>query len=108
MEEVEAIAVENGVLLALEINLMDVIVQSYSLFVVQSVQKEIYGALGHIIQGTFSAFSVFRSWKIQHLKRESNRATHEFAQLARTSKVSQIWKGMDPPCIQFLLRQESL
>ena len=109
VEEVKAIALENGVLLALEMNLTDVIVESDSLSVVQSVQrKEIYGALGHIIQGTLSAFSVFRSWKIQHLKKESNRAAHELAQLARASGVSQIWKGMDPPCIQFLLRQERL
>ena len=75
VEEVEAIALENGVLLALEMNLTDVNVESDSLSVVQSVQKkEIYGALGHIIQGTLSALSVFRSWRIQHLKRESNRA----------------------------------
>ena len=55
MEEVEAIALENGVLLAQEMNLMDIIVESDSLSVVQSIQKEIYGALGHIIQGTLSA-----------------------------------------------------
>ena len=109
VEEVEAIALENGVLLALEMNLTDVIVESDSLLVVQYVQKkEIYGALSHIIQGMLSALSVFRSWRIQLLKRESNRAAHELAQLARASEVSQIWKGMDPPCIQFLLRQEHL
>ena len=107
MEEVEAIALENGVLLALEMNLTDVIIESDSLSVVQSVQKKkIYGALGHIIQGTLSALSTFRSWKIQRLKRESNRAAHELAHLARASGVTQIWKGMDLPCIQFLLRQE--
>ena len=106
MEEVEAIALENGVLLAQEMNLMDIIVESDWLSVVQSVQKEIYGALGHIIQGTLSALSTFRSSKIQRLKRESNRAAHELAHLARASGVTQIWKGMDLPCIQFLLRQE--
>ena len=63
MEEVEAIALENGILLAQEMNLMDIIVESDSLSVVQSIQKEIYGALGHIIQGTLSALSTFRSWK---------------------------------------------
>ena len=109
VEEVEDIALENGVLLALEMNLTDVIVESDSLSVVQSVQKkEIYVALGHIIQGTLSALSIFRSWRIQHLKRESNSVAHELSQLARASGVTQIWKGMDPPCIQFLLRQERL
>ena len=104
MEEVEAIALENGVLPTQEMNLTDIIVESDSLSVVQSIQKEIYGALGHIIQGTLSALSTFRSWKIQRLKRESNRAAHELAHLARASGVTQIWKGMDLPCIQFLLR----
>jgi len=65
MEEVEAIALENGVLLAKEMNLTNIIVESNSFSVVQYVQKkEINGALGHIIQGTLSALSAFCSWKI--------------------------------------------
>ena len=109
MEEVEAIALENGVLLGQEMNLMDIIVEFDSLSVVHSVQKkEINGVFGHIIQGTLLALSTFRSWKIQHLKRKSNKVAHELAHLARPSGGSQIWKGMDPPCIQFLLRQECL
>ena len=54
VEEVKAIALENGVHLALEMNLTDVIVESDSLSVVQSVQKkEIYGALVQSVQISF-------------------------------------------------------
>ncbi|XP_075675173.1 uncharacterized protein LOC142644441 [Castanea sativa] len=108
VEEVEAIALECGVLLAQELNLTDIIVESDALSMQFVQKKELNGNIGHILQGVLSALSDFRSWKIQHLKRESNRAAHELAQLARASGESQIWKGMNPPCIQNLLRQECI
>lgn len=102
VDEVEAIAVDNGVLLTQELNLMDIIVELDSLSIVQSFKnREIKGVLGHIIQGTHQTLSAFRYWDFQHLKRESNRAAHELAHLARVSGVSQFWKGIDPPCIKF-------
>lgn len=40
VEEVEAIALENGVLLAQEMNLTDIIVESDALSIVQSIQRK--------------------------------------------------------------------
>ena len=39
---------------------------------------------------TLSSLSSFSSWKIKHMKRDYNRASHELAQYARQKEVSQI------------------
>lgn len=90
VEKVEGKALEYGVLLTQDLNISHIIIESDALSIVQALlSKQTNGVIGHLIQGILSALAVFHSWKIQHLKREFNRAAHEFAQLARYSGATQ-------------------
>ena len=74
------LVVEAGVLLAKELGLQQVIVESDFLLVVQSIlAKEVNGETGHIVQGILSNLDCFSSWQIRHVKRDFNRVAHELA-----------------------------
>ena len=82
MEEVEALAIECGLLLAKdkEQKLSQIILESDVLTTVTSVTTaETSGCLGHVYQGIYSLLSSFSSWKIKHVKRNYNRTAHELA-----------------------------
>ena len=100
----EAFAVEEGIRLAKEMELQRIIVESDSCEVVDVInESSCNGEFGMVIQGSLELLRFFRSWKMQHLKRDYNRATHELAQLAKSSGSSQQWKGIEPPVIQHVL-----
>ena len=89
-ETIEAFAVEEGILLAYERGLNQVVIESDSLSVVQAINtNSIMEELGSIIQGIIGFLRAFGSWNLKHLKREFNRATHELAQLAKVTGVTQ-------------------
>lgn len=91
VENTEALA-ENGILLACELMLPQVIFESNSLVVVQVMNsRSFYGTVGLIIQGAHSLLSQFRSWKVNHLKKDYNKVAHELAQYARNSVTTQTW-----------------
>ncbi|XP_030940050.1 uncharacterized protein LOC115964974 [Quercus lobata] len=71
----EALALQDGVLLALELGISHAIVV-------------LGGDLGHIMQNIKNISSSFSWCSFQHLKRSGNRATHELARVARIFGVS--------------------
>ena len=80
VEEVEALAIECGLLLAREQKLPQIIVEYDALKAVQSITAaKTNGSLGHVYQGILNLLSSFSSWRIKHVKREYNRAAHELA-----------------------------
>ena len=100
----EAFAVEEGILLARERGLNQVVIELDSLLVVQAINTNSnMGELGSIIQGIIGFLRTFGSWNSKHLKREFNRAAHELAQLAKVAGAIQSWEGIDPPLLQSLL-----
>ena len=100
----EAFVVDEGIRLAMEMELQRIIVESDSCGVVDAINKSsCNGEFGMVIQGSLELLRSFRSWKMRHLKRDYNRAAHELAQLAKTSGSSQHWKGIEPPVIQHVL-----
>ena len=100
MEEVEALAMECGLLLAKEQKLFQIILESDALTAVTSViAAETSGCLGHVYQGIRSLLSSFSSWKMKHVKRDYNRAAHELAQYVRQKEESYVWKGVCPPML---------
>ena len=79
-ETIEAFAVEEGILLARERGLNQVVIELDSLLVVQAINTNSnMGELGSIIQGIIGFLRTFGSWNSKHLKREFNRAAHELA-----------------------------
>lgn len=106
-ESVEAIALEQGILFALEMNISRAAFEFDALTIVESLNaKETGGPLGHILHGILGLLSSFTSWTLWHLKRDHNRAAHDLAQLSRTTGSTQVWKGVTPPVLQYLLHQE--
>ena len=87
----EAIALENGIILAHEMNIPLVMLELDSLSTVQSVNaKKNDGPLGHIFSGIYSSLLQFSRWSLQHLKRDRNRVAHDLAQLAKASGSTQV------------------
>ena len=76
-EVTEAFAVEERVVLAYELKLLNVILESDSTAVVQAlVSKSCFGDIGPIIQGSLAMLGSFSSYTARHLKRDYNRAAH--------------------------------
>ncbi|KAK9991321.1 hypothetical protein SO802_026306 [Lithocarpus litseifolius] len=89
VSEVEALAVESGILLARDMNLTQIIVETDALSIVNSINENfIEGSIGHLIQGILALLNSFSSWKVIHVKWDHNRAAHEAAHLARRSEDS--------------------
>ena len=83
-DAVETIALENDIILAHEMNISCVVIESDSLSTMQLViAKKIGGPLGHIFCGIHSSLLQFSSWSLYHLKWDHNRVAHELAQLAK-------------------------
>ena len=70
-EGTEILAVENGVLLAKELELSQIYIELDALMVVQDIQAgNTNGSLGHLHQGINCILETFNCWKIQQLRRE--------------------------------------
>ncbi|KAK9985835.1 hypothetical protein SO802_030786 [Lithocarpus litseifolius] len=107
--ETEALAVECGVLLARDMELSHIIIESDALAAIQGIlAAETEGSLGHVYQGILSILSSFSSWSIKHVKRDYNRVAHELAQFARKNETSQVWKGSSFPIVQQLVQAECM
>ena len=97
-EWTEFLALEQGVLLAQELNLTHVIFESDASSVILAVsQGKNGGSMGHFVQSIRSTRSYFSCFLFQHMKRDYNRVAHKLAQVAKCNQVSNLWKGVIPP-----------
>ena len=82
IEEVEALAMEAGILLAQDMKLSQIIVESDAISIVNSVNENFMeGSIGYLFQGILALLSSFTSWKVNHVNRDYNRVAHELAHL---------------------------
>ena len=103
----EALAMQDGVLLAREMEVSHAIFESDTLSIFQAINGGIHGGeLGHIIKNIREVAALFSWCSFKHLKREGNRVTHELAKVARNSGVSQVWKMSFPSLIEHLLIED--
>ena len=90
METIEALAIEAGILLAAEMKLPQVLIESDSLIVIQAMNSgSCHGIIGPVILGILNLLNQFRSWKVLHLKRDYNKVAHELAQYVSKAGMSQ-------------------
>ena len=109
VEEVEGLAMECGLLLAKELMLSQVILESDSMAAVSGVlDGNIGGCVGHIYQGICSVLASFSSWKVNHVRRDYNKAAHSLAQFARLQETSQVWLGVCPPMLAEMFHSDCM
>ena len=102
-------ALEQGVLLAQELQLPRVIVESDSSNVIQAIQEKATGSSsGHIIQRILQTCESFESCFFKHLSRNFNTVAHELAQHARRSGSQHLWKGVMPPVVAASLQSDMM
>ena len=103
--EVEALVMEAGILLARNMKISQVIIESDVVSTVSDITaKFVDGSLGHLYQGILALLSSFSSWKIKHLKREYNKVAHKLAHIARVNEASQVWVGDYPSVLLELIQ----
>ncbi|XP_023886638.1 uncharacterized protein LOC111998774 [Quercus suber] len=104
-EWTEFFALEQGVLLAQNLAIPNVIFESNAAFVIQAVLHDHCGnEIGHLIQGIQSAKSSFSSCSFRHVKRVYNRVAHGLAQFAKWNNTSYVWKDVYPLFLQHLIQ----
>lgn len=107
--KVEAIAVEIGILLAQDMKILQVFIESNAKSTVNNINERFTGrSLDNLYQGILSLLNCFTSWKIKHVKRKYNKAAHELARLARNEEASQVWVGVSPPIVQEVIQADCI
>ena len=76
----ETFVVDEGIQLAMEMELQRIIMESNSVGVAEVInESNCSGEFGMVIQGSLQLLQFFRGWEVRHLKRDYNRAVHELA-----------------------------
>ena len=99
--EAEVKAVEEGVLLAWDLGLKNVVVEGDSLAVTQALNGVVSPAISiqKVSEGILWWLKKFDNWKILHTRRSSNSAAHVMAKEAKSILDSVIWVEDSPPAI---------
>ena len=105
----EVMTLEHGVLLAQEIQLSRIIIESDSLNAIQAIHDKATGSsYGHIVQGILQVSESFETCLFKHLSRNFNSVAHELAQLARRSRPQHVWIGVTPPCVTSFIQADMM
>nr|POF00754.1 putative ribonuclease h protein [Quercus suber] len=103
----EALAMQEGVLLATEMDVSHTMFEFDSLSIIQEINDGFHGGeLGHIIRNIRDVSATFTWCSFQHLKREGNRVAHELARVARNSGASQVWKRFFPSLVEHFMIED--
>lgn len=99
--EAEAKAMEEGILLAWDLGLKNIIVEGDSLVVVQALNGITAPAISFqkVIEGITWCLKRFDTWKISHSRRSSNTVAHLMAKEANSILENVIWVEDTPPPI---------
>ena len=108
VDGVKALAMEQGILLARELHLPRVILESDALTVIQALNDNSTGSeLGHILQGIQLVCESFEFCIFKHVSRDFNIVAHELAQLARSEESTCLWNGVPPPAVSMFVHSDS-
>ena len=107
-ELVEIMALLQGILLAQDLHLPRVILESDALVAIQAINNKYTGSSsGHLILEILHIRSSFESCSFQHISRDFNQVAHELAHYARRTGNSQLWRGVTPPFISLLIQLDA-
>ena len=101
------LALEQGVLLAQEMQLARVLFECDATNVINAVNDSATGTpFGHIIQDIIKAQSSFYFCSFRHLNRAFNSAAHELAAFASRNGSFQIWRNVTPPFLDAIVNAD--
>ena len=93
----------------MEMQIDQAIFESDALSIILALTAGASGSVfGQILENIREVSSTFSLCSFHHLKRDGNRAAHSLAKEAKSSGQSKIWKGISPPCILNILRDDLL
>ena len=100
--EMEAKAIEEGIIFARELSLKKVIMESDAQVVVKSLSKKSMApsSIIMVIEGAKMSLRGFDSWVVKHICRNKNSAAHIMAQNARFVSDVNVWVEDTPPVIE--------
>lgn len=105
----EAYALLQGVLFASKMQVLCAIFESDALSVIQALSSKCTGGeFSHILHDIKSVLHSITSYSFKHLKRIGNRAVHVLARDAKLLGLTQIWKGVTPPPILQIIRDDMM
>ncbi|XP_075645719.1 uncharacterized protein LOC142616838 [Castanea sativa] len=108
-ELVEVFAMEQGILLAQELQLPRVMFESDASNVINAINDFALGtSFGHIIQDIIQAQASFVFCTFRHLNRAYNYAAHELALFARRNDSHQRWIGVTPSFLVSIVQADML
>ena len=99
--EAKAMAVEEGVALAWDLELKDIIIESDALLVTNSLeyQSVMPSSIRKVVEGILEGLRKFNAWDVNHTHRSGNIAAHIMAKQAKFLNVCNIWVEDTPPSI---------
>ena len=107
MEETEAIAMEQGMILAKNLGFENTIFYGDSLQTIQAIEaKEVRSVIGHIVSSCLQILPCFQKARVRHISRDGNKIAHELAQLAKQSAEEQVWLSTIPVWVEDMARAE--
>ena len=104
-ELVEVIAIEQGTLLAQELQLPCVMFESDATIVINAINDSTFGTpFRHIIYDIIHAQASFEFCSFRHLNQAFNYAAHELAQFSHRNGSSHLWKGVTPSFLETIVQ----
>ena len=99
--EIEAKAVEEGVLLAWDLGLKEIIIETDAQQVAFSLRSHCVSlsSIRKIIEGIMLGLRCFKAWEVSHTCRSGNCAAHIMARQAKFLNECNIWVEETPPMI---------
>lgn len=110
------IAEAMGALFAVEfshdLGLQQFILEGDSKQVVQAITTNgaSWSRFGQVIEDIYVLLPIFRSWQVEHIKRDLNEVAHGLAKIAGNEGLASIWMEKIPHCIHdiVILEQSTL
>ena len=99
--EAEAKAIEEGVLLAWDLGLKDIIIENDAQLVTNSLGKQcvMLNFIRKVVERILADLRMFNAWDVNHTRRSGNNAAHILARQAKFLNVCNIWVEDTPPSI---------
>ena len=91
----EAKAMEEGMLLAWDLGLKEIIIECDSELVVKSLgeQSLLQNSIQKVIEGVKEGLKCFKAWRMTHTRKSGNTTTHIMARNAKMLNHCNIWVG---------------